>query len=60
MSTHHDHGQDALAAAAHRAPYATPALRVFGTLAALTRNTLCSPNKVDGAKGCGGSFKGKS
>ena len=43
-----------------RRPYSAPALREYGTLATLTRSANCSPNKIDGAMGCGGSFKGKS
>ncbi len=43
-----------------RAVYATPSLRVYGTLATLTRNTACSVSKLDGGKGCGGTSKGKS
>lgn len=43
-----------------RAVYTTPSLRVYGTLATLTRTTACSISKIDGGKGCGGTSKGKS
>ncbi len=56
----HEPAATAVSARRERAPYSAPCLRVYGTLATLTRNTVCSVNTIDGGKGCGGSFKGKS